>query len=246
MARLIEEARDGTVWLTFDRPDRLNAFTGTDYRDLRLALERATTDAAVRAVVLTGAGRAFSAGADRSLLDGGAPPDERVLAGEEFGVLLEVIGRCDKPVIAAVNGLAVGIGCTVLLHCDLVVAAESARFRLPFTSLGVVPEAGSSVLLPQTARWGDAMWAMLSSDWFDAPTAQAMGIVWRVVADEELMTQTERVATAITELDPAAVSATKRLLTAGRADLVRAAMEREHAAFGSLTRSSDDPDGGPR
>jgi enoyl-CoA hydratase/carnithine racemase len=224
----------GTDWLTFNRPERLNAFTGADYRDLRVGIERASTDNATRVIVLTGAGRAFSAGADRSLVDGTAHPDELTLAGDEFNALLETVDRCDKPIIAAVNGVAVGIGCTILLHCDLVLMAESARARLPFTSLGIVPEAGSSTLLPARARWGDTMWAMLSSEWIDASTALAMGLVWRVVADNQLLEDTERAAATIAALDPAAVAATKRLLIAGRADVIRAAMDRERAAMQTL------------
>jgi enoyl-CoA hydratase/carnithine racemase len=224
-----ERLQDGVLWLTLDNPERLNAFRGEDYRDLHGAFARATTDDAVRVVVLTGTGRAFSAGADRSLIDGTASADERRLASEEFAALLEAMGRCDTPVIAAVNGLAVGFGCTILLHCDLVLMAETARVRLPFTALGIVPEAGSSVLLPDRARWGDAAWTMLSSEWVDAPGALTMGLAWRAVPDGDLVAEAEGVAATLAAHDPASVAATKRLLVQGRADVVRAAMERENA-----------------
>jgi enoyl-CoA hydratase/carnithine racemase len=227
------EDRAGVRWLTLDRPERLNALTGADYRDLRVAVERVTSDPSIRALVLTGAGRAFSAGADRSLLDGSATDDERALAGTEFGAMLDAFGACDTPVLAAVNGLAVGIGCTILLHCDLVLVAESARLRLPFTALGIVPEAGSSALLPARP---DATWAMLSSEWIDAPAAVAMGLAWQVVPDDELAAEVGRAAATIATLDPAAVSATKRLLLAGRADVVRSARAREEAEMASLLR----------
>jgi len=233
---LSERFCDGATWLTLDRPERLNSFTGRDYRELRIGIERATSDTATRVIVLTGTGRAFSAGADRSLVDGTAVAADLKLAGDEFGAMLEALGRCDKPILAAVNGLAVGIGCTILLHCDLVLMAESARARLPFTSLGIVPEAGSSALLPARARWGDAMWAMLSSDWLDAPTCLAMGLVWRVVPDAELLDDIERVAATLAARDPGAVTATKRLLVAGRTELVRAAMHREYEEMQSLRR----------
>ena len=226
---LRERVRGSTRWLTFDRPQRLNAFTGTDYRDLRAHIERATADPATRVIVLTGSGRAFSAGADRSLLDGTAASGDHKRAAEEFGPMLEAIAGCEKPILAAVNGLAVGIGCTILLHCDLVLVAESARLRFPFTALGTVPEAGSTAFPPQRASWGDALWAMLSSEWIDAAHALAMGLAWRVVPDAELLPRTEEAAAMIAAHDPAAVAATKRLLTAGRVDLVRAAMARELA-----------------
>jgi enoyl-CoA hydratase/carnithine racemase len=228
------DTADGLTWLTFDRPGRLNSFTGADYADLRCALESAIADSASRVIVLTGVGRAFSAGADRSLVDGTASPQERERAATEFDALLTTFGHCDKPVIAAVNGFAVGIGCTILLHCDLVIVSESARLRLPFTELKIVPEAGSSVLLPSLARWGDAMWAMLSSEWIDARAAHTMGIAWRVVPDAELLGTAEHVAATIAARDPAAVAATKRLLIAGRADAVRLAMDRESAEMVTL------------
>jgi enoyl-CoA hydratase/carnithine racemase len=233
-ASIKESRRGATTWLTLDRPERLNAFTGAGYRELRLAVERAGADAATRVIVLTGSGRAFSAGADRSLVDGSASAADIEEAGIEFSGMLETIDACDKPILAAVNGLAVGIGCTLLLHCDLVLLAETARLRLPFTALGIVPEAGSSVLLPARGRWPDTLWAVLSSEWIDAPTALAMAIAWRVVPDAALVDETGRVAETIAALDPAAVAATKRLLTTGRAEAVQAAMAREQAEMRSL------------
>jgi enoyl-CoA hydratase/carnithine racemase len=234
-----DDVRDGVLWLTLDRPDRLNAFTPESYRQLELAIRRAAADSEIRAVVLTGKGRAFSAGADRSLVDGSASEAELALAGEAFEGMLQAFAACDTPVVAAVNGLGVGLGCTILLHCDLVLMAESARLRLPFTAMGIVPEAGSSVLLPARARWGDAAWAMLSSEWLDAPTALAMGLAWRVVPDEDLIGETERVTATIAALDSAAVAATKRLLTTGRDELLRAAMEREARAMQALRSTTD-------
>jgi enoyl-CoA hydratase/carnithine racemase len=231
---LREAVADGVAWLILDRPERLNAFTGSDYRDLRVALERALADPSVRVIVLTGSGRAFSAGADRSLLDGTASPSELELAGTEFDAMLNILGRCEKPTIAAVNGLAVGIGCTMLLYCDLVLMGESARLRLPFTALGMVPEAGSSALLPARARWADTVWAMFSSEWIDAQTAYRMGIAWQVVPESELADSAGKAASTIAALDPAAVAATKRLLIAGREDIAHSAMDREFAAMATL------------
>lgn len=231
---LQEEVRDGAAWLTLDRPGRLNAFLGPDYRDLRVGLDRAAADPSVRVIVITGRGRAFSAGADRSLVDGTAGEAARQLAAEEFVGMLEAMDRCAKPLLAAVNGLAVGIGSTMLLHCDLVLMAESARLRFPFTSLGLVPEAGSSVLLPATARWPDALWAMLSSDWVDSAAAHAMGVAWRVVPDGTLVEEAAQAAGTLAALPPVAVAATKKLMIHGRAALVREAIEREFAAMSEM------------
>jgi enoyl-CoA hydratase/carnithine racemase len=238
---LQQRQTDQITWLIFDRPQRLNSFTVADYRDFRVAIERALQDEMTRCIVVTGNGRAFSAGADRSLLDPAAAAADRDRAGEEFARFLQVLQDCDKPVLAAVNGLAVGIGCTMLMYFDLVLAVESARFRLPFTALGMVPEAGSSVLLPARARWDHTMWAMISSEWIDAELAQEMGIVWRVVPDGSLLDVASNVAATIAVLDPASVAATKRLLTAGRATVARQAVERELAEMRHLVERRQQP-----
>lgn len=225
---MMRERRDGsTVWLEFDRPQCLNAFTAAGYRDLREALDRLAADDSSRVVVLTGRGRAFCAGADRSLLDPALPGNERHRAGEQFGQLLGSLGGFPKPLFAAVNGLAVGFGATMLLYCDVVVLAETARLRFPFTALGIVPEAGSSVLLPARSRWPDAMWAMLSSEWIDAAEAVRTGLAWRAVADAELVDQVAHAAAVVAAHDPRAVAATKRLLTHATANEARSAIRRE-------------------
>jgi enoyl-CoA hydratase/carnithine racemase len=225
---VLQERRDGsTMWLEFDRPQCLNAFTVAGYRGLREALDRHATDDTARVVVLTGRGRAFSAGADRSLLDAALPDGERRQAGEEFGQLLESLGGFPKPLFAAVNGLSVGFGATMLLYCDVVILAETARLRFPFTALGIVPEAGSSVLLPARARWADTVWAMLSSEWIDAAEAVRTGLAWRCVPDAELVDEVTNAAAVVAAHDPRAVAATKRLLTRSAAGEVRSAIRRE-------------------
>lgn len=232
---MLHERRDGAVaWLTFDRPERLNAFTGTGYQELRVALQRLARDDAARAVVLTGRGRAFSAGADRSLLDAASPKAERQRAGDEFFQLLDVLGAFEKPLLAAVNGVAVGFGCTLLLYCDLVLIAETARLRFPFTALGIVPEAGSSALLPMRMRWADAMWAMLSSEWIDAAAAFQTGLAWRVVPDAELVEHVSSAAALISTHDADAVAATKRLMIGGRRNAALDAINRELAEMEAL------------
>jgi enoyl-CoA hydratase/carnithine racemase len=225
---------DGVRVLTFNRPERLNSFTAADYRDLHLALDECLADDSIHAVVLTGAGRAYSAGADRSLLQLDTDGSDHNVAGAEFTRLLEVLGDFDKPLLAAVNGVAVGIGATMLMYCDLVIVAETARLRLPFTALGMVPEAGSSALLPLRLRWPDLTWALMSSEWIDAAAAVDMGFAWRCVPDSLLLEEAINAAVTIAKLDNAAVRATKRLMTAGRAELAKAATQRELAELRQL------------
>jgi enoyl-CoA hydratase/carnithine racemase len=238
---MIDERRDGaTAWLTFTRPENLNAFTIAGYTELRIALQRLASDDAVRAVVLTGNGRAFSVGADRSLLTGSLPEAERLSAGAEFKLLLFVLATFEKPLFAAVNGLSVGFGATLLLFCDVILFAETARLRMPFTALGLVPEAGSSALFPARVRWADSMWAMLSSEWVDASAAHEMGLAWKVVPDADLTAQTAAAANVLTALDPTSVSATKRLMTEGRQRDARLAYDRELEAMHTLLEAKAD------
>ncbi|MEZ5168858.1 MAG: enoyl-CoA hydratase-related protein [Acidimicrobiales bacterium] len=146
----------------------------------------------------------------------------------------EALRSTGKPIIAAVNGLAVGVGCTMCLHVDLVLAAESARFRTPFTKIGVAPEVGSSWLLPQQIGHQRAAWMLLSSDWVDAATAVAWGLAFERVADGELVEAAVARAAVIAENDAAAVAAARRTVQAWRAPLIAAAEEVENREFGAL------------
>jgi enoyl-CoA hydratase/carnithine racemase len=220
--------REGVRVLTLDRPGALNAFDSTLYRAAGAALDAARGDDGVTVVVLTGAGRAFSAGQD---LDEMA----RLAAGEQvesgFPVLLDALQRFDKPLVAAVNGPAVGIGFTLLPHCDLVLAAAGARFRTPFAELGVPPEAASSYLFPARMGWQRAAEVLFTSPWLDAGEAVACGIALRVVPDQRLMDEALDLAGSIAAAPLAALRAIKATMLAGRADAVAAARAREEAAF---------------
>lgn len=223
-------------WLTFRRPERLNSFTAADYRDLRVALDTAAEDSDVRVVVITGTGRSFSAGADRSLLTGSGD-DTGLDTGSEFAQFVDSLTSFPKPLLAAVNGLAVGVGTTMLLHCDLVIASSSARFRMPFAEIGIVPEAGSTALLPARMRWHDVMWLVMSGEWLDVAAARDVGLVWRIVEDDGFAAEVTAVAHSLARAEPAVATATKKLLVDGRRDGIRAALDREMAAMVTLAEA---------
>ena len=214
--------------LTLDRPGALNAFDSPLYRAAGVALDAAREDDAVKVAVLTGAGRAFSAGQD---LDEMA----RLAAGEAvesgFPVLLEALQGFDKPLVAAVNGPAVGIGFTLLPHCDLVLASEGARFRTPFAELGVPPEAASSYLFPARMGWQRAAEVLFTSPWLSAEDAVACGIALRVVPGDGVVDEALALAGRIAAAPLPALRAIKGTMLAGRADAVAAARAREEAAF---------------
>lgn len=229
--------------LTFSREESLNAFDNAMYRSLAEALQNASSNPAVAAVVITGKGRAFSSGQDMSEMAaigqdvGGS--GELTGAGAEaaFPVLLDVLEVFDKPLIAAVNGLGVGLGFTILAHCDLVVLADDARLRAPFCPLGVAPEAASSVLFPERMGWQRAAWVLLSGEWVDAQQALDMGIAWKVLPREQVLPAALDAAGTIARWPIPSLVATKRAMLNGRADRVRAARQTEDDAFRTLIGS---------
>lgn len=217
---LLEETRDSVLLLTLNRPARRNAFNDQQYDDLRTALAAAQVDDHTRVVVITGAGGAFSAGQDI----------DEMGSGRAFTPFVDQLSVFDKPLIAAVNGVAVGIGLTLLLHCDIVYVGESARLRAPFTALGLVCEAGSSLLLPLVIGPQRAAEVLFTARWIDAEQAVALGLAARVFPDQELLPAALATAREIAAQPLAAVQQTKRLLLATRMEAVQAARAREDSA----------------
>lgn len=237
---MLEIQDDGAVRiLTFDRPQKLNAMTTAMYQACADALVTAASDDGVAAVVLTGRGRAFSAGNDLDELAAtvAAGPDDPGPAaqGAAFDAFLNALMDCPKALLAAVNGLAVGIGMTLLPYCDIALVAESARLRVPFVPLGVTTEAASSVTLQTVMGWQRAARVLLTGAWIDAPEAVSLGLALEVVPDDQIVPRTVAIAHEIAAAGPlASIMATKRLLVDARRDLLLAARTREEAAFATL------------
>lgn len=225
------EDRDGVRLVTLDRPERLNAFNAAVFDGITGALAEAAADDGIRCVALTGNGRAFTAGSELSDGDDdGAGSD----GADPYEAFMQALETFPKPLIAAVNGLAVGIGTTMLGHCDLVLAAESARFRMPFASLGLVPEAGSTATMPALLGRQAATHALLTSSWISAQDAARDGLVWRLVPDASLLDETQAVCAEIAAMPLDSLVATKRLLLAARTPAAIAAREREDPEFRRL------------
>jgi len=228
------EARTGFVLtLTLNRPTQKNAFNTVQWRELRDALREAKGDDAVRVVVLTGAGGAFSAGQDlgEMALPATAPATGTSGASHPFGEFLDELCAFDKPLVAAVNGVAVGIGLTILLHCDFAYVAEGARLRAPFVTLGVVPEAAASHLLASVIGWRNSIELLYGDGWISAARAVEVGLANRLCTPAELMSVVQAKAAELAALPPEALQHTKRLLLATRDADVRAARAREDDAF---------------
>jgi enoyl-CoA hydratase/carnithine racemase len=218
----------GIATLAFDRPAKKNAITAEMYQQFVAGLHQAAADPTVRVVIVTGAGGSFTAGND--LKDFSNPrfsqPDSPVIG------FMQGLAAFEKPVIAAVQGLAVGIGVTMLLHCDLVYVADDATFSMPFTSLGLVPEFASTLLLPQVAGRARAAEKLLLGKPFPAAEAVVLGIANAVLPSADVVAHAQKVARMIAALPPGAVRDTKRLLRQPQAAEVKDAILREALVFG--------------
>ena len=233
-ARILERVDEaGVALLTLNRPERKNAFDNRMWAEFLAALRRLLADPAVRVVVLRGAGGDFTAGADMAVIDDpGAASEQQEGAEHPFSIVLDLLtGGFDKPLLAAVDGVAVGFGLTVLLHCDLVWVSERARLRAPFVRLGVVPEAGASFLLPALVGYRRAARILFTGDWIAGPEAVELGIAEACLEPEQVVAAALEAAARIAAGPPGAVRATKRLLLETRRDQVRAALAREADAF---------------
>jgi enoyl-CoA hydratase/carnithine racemase len=222
------QSDQGIARLTFDRPAKKNAITGEMYHQFVAHLQQASADPAVRAVLVSGAGGTFTAGND--LKDFSNPKfaqaDSPVLS------FMQSLAAFEKPVVAAVQGIAVGIGVTMLLHCDLVYVADDATLSMPFTSLGLVPEFASTLLFPQIAGRVRAAEKLLLGRPFPAHEAVVMGIANAVLPSAGVLAHAEQMARAFTKLPPGAVRDTKKLLRDGLGATVKDAIFREASYFG--------------
>ncbi|MDE2006957.1 MAG: 2-(1,2-epoxy-1,2-dihydrophenyl)acetyl-CoA isomerase [Rhodospirillales bacterium] len=207
----------GVLRLTLNRPDKLNAFTEEMHFALRAGLTRARDDEAVRAVLLTGAGRGFCAGQDLGARDprkAEAAPDLGHTLDTLYNPNLRLLRALEKPVICAVNGVAAGAGANIALACDIVLAAKSARFIQAFAKIGLIPDAGGSWSLPRILGEPRAKALAMTAEPLPAETAAAWGLIWRAVDDAALMTEAEALARALAAGPTLGLGLTKRLIQA--------------------------------
>jgi enoyl-CoA hydratase/carnithine racemase len=227
MSEVVVERSERILRIRLNRPAKKNALTTGMYRAFADALRSAESDADVRSILVHGAADAFTAGND--LQDFLANPPQ----GPESPVLLflDAVTHVDKPLVAAVNGVAVGIGTTMLLHCDLVYAGQDAKFALPFVNLGLCPEAASSFLLPALVGYQRAAELLLLGEPFDADKAREIGIVTKVVPNDLVLEAAEQAARKLAAKPPASVRLTKRLLKAQTKAMMEAALAEELRHF---------------
>lgn len=206
--------RDGVAYVTVERPTKLNAYRDETADELLSALKQAEDDATVRAMILTGSGRAFGAGYDLSVVQPERVPELDHVLDEHFNPLVAAMRRSRLPVVAAVNGPCAGAAVGIALSSDIVIAARSAYFYEPFVGIALVPDAGNTLFLPRMVGRIRASAAMLLGDRITAEEARDWGLVWKVFDDAALAGEAEAIARKLASLAPAAVAATKKLITA--------------------------------
>lgn len=224
----------GVLTLTISRPEKKNALTVAMYAALADAISNADNNRDILVILITGSEDSFTAGNDlKDFLDN--PPVDPSSPVFRF---MHTIAGAKKPVVAAVNGLAIGIGTTMLLHCDLVYAVDTARFQLPFVNLGLVPELGSSLVLPALAGRTRAAELLMLGDPFDTATAKEIGLINAVCSAEDLLGTVRGAAEKLAAKPPAALRKTKALLNMNMED-IRARIDQEAKVFGEQLNSAE-------
>jgi enoyl-CoA hydratase/carnithine racemase len=235
MNNILTETKDGVARIEIDRPDKKNALTAAMYQAMADAIRAAEADARVRVLLIHGKSDLFTAGNDlQDFLDNPPRDDNRPVFQFLYG-----ISQAQKPIVAAVAGAAVGIGTTMLLHCDLVYAAPNARLQLPFVNLGLVPEAGSSLLLPALAGYQRAAELLLLGEPFSAHKGKEIGLVTEVVPEDQLFDTAMAQAKKLAGKPAASLRLTKRLMKQGQQAAVAQQIKLESGHFGERLASPE-------
>lgn len=240
-------AADAVCTITLNRPDSLNALNEAMKAELLDALKKTERDEAIRCIVLTGAGRAFCSGQDlgdlKEAYAGGEPPDLGDMLRNGYNPIIRRIRSTNKPVIAAVNGVAAGAGCSFALACDLRIASAKASFIQSFVHVSLIPDCGGTFFLPRLVGIGKAMEMCFTGDKVSAEDALRFGVVNRVVAPEELMNATTELAKKLASLPTKAIGLTKQLMNKSYGRDIDAQLEAEAFAQTTAARTADHVEG---
>ncbi len=232
---ILTNKADGILTIEFNRAERKNAITAVMYQAMADALTDAEGDSAVRAILIVGKPEIFTAGNDLDdFMKNSAPVEGVSPEARPVFQFMRALSGSSKPVVAAVSGAAIGIGTTMLLHCDLVYAADNAKFSMPFAQLGLCPEFASSMLFPQLAGYPRAAEKLLLGEAFLAQEALQMGLVSKVLPLDELLPFAQRQAAKLVALPAASIRATKALMKRSRNAAITDAMKAENELFGAM------------
>ena len=227
---LLVAVAEGVATLTLNRPDRLNAFNAALHEELAAVLERTAGDDAIRALLITGAGRGFCAGQDlseRKPAPGEGQRDLGEALDRYYNPLIRRLRGLDKPVVAAVNGVAAGAGAGLAFACDIVIAARSASFIEAFSRIGLVPDAGNTWFLPRLAGSARALGMALTGEAVSAERAADWGLIWKAVPDETLTSEARGLATRLARGPTRALGLTKRAINRAATNDLEAQLDLE-------------------
>jgi 2-(1,2-epoxy-1,2-dihydrophenyl)acetyl-CoA isomerase len=239
---LLDKLEGGVLTLTLNRPERLNALNAAMIEELAAGIKRAATAPECRAVLITGAGRGFCAGADlanRAFTPGGVRPDLGAALESGINPIIRGIRNLPKPVVCAVNGPAAGAGANIALSCDIVLAAKSAQFLQAFARIGLIPDAGGTFVLPRLIGDARARALMMLAEPIGAERAEAIGMIYRVVDDQDLMGEAHTVAERLAAGSTHALGLMKRALAASPANSLDAQLDLERDLQREAGKSDD-------
>ncbi|MCI4665488.1 MAG: 2-(1,2-epoxy-1,2-dihydrophenyl)acetyl-CoA isomerase PaaG [Neomegalonema sp.] len=243
---LLAVTEEGVRKITFNRPDKLNSFNAVMGEQLSAELDHCAQNAEIRALLITGAGRAFCAGQDLgdrdpAKMDG--PPDLGKTIEGTYNPIVRRMRALEKPIICAVNGVAAGAGANLALGCDIVLAAESARFIQAFAKIGLIPDSGGSWLLPTLIGEARAKALALTAAPLDAPTAAAWGLIWKAVPDDQLIEEATRLAASFASGPTVGLGLTKRAIQAAASQPLDAHLDLERDLQREAGRTPDYAEG---
>lgn len=245
--QLVVQTEGGVATVRMNNPDQLNALSAIMTGELVQTLEEMAGNDTVRSIILTGEGRAFSAGADLAALKepylSGQRPKLSPILLEGYNKLIPLLAETPKPVIAAINGVVAGAGISLALACDFRIASEAASFTMAFVKIGLIPDAGSTYLLPRTVGMAKALELALLSDRLDAASAERVGLVNRVVPADSLMAEAHALAARLAAMPTVAIGLTKRAFNEGSRLTLAQAMDREAAVQDQAAATDDHIEG---
>lgn len=212
MSSIITHTENGVAYITLNRPDKFNSFNREMALALQQALDTCAQDEAIRAVYLTGAGKAFCAGQDLGEAVDPEGPELRSIVRDHYNPIIERIRMIEKPVVAAVNGVAAGAGANIALACDIVVAKESAAFIQAFSKIGLIPDSGGTYFLPRLIGFQKASALMMTGDKVPAADAERMGMIYKYFADDAFEAESKKMAANLAQMPTKALAYTKLAL----------------------------------
>ena len=233
---------DAVATITLNRPDKMNAFNQTMLAELTAAVEAAGGDDTVRVIILTGAGKAFSAGQDlseRAQKAGDGPPDLSASLKQGYNPLVRALREVDKPVICAVNGVAAGAGIGIAMACDIVVAARSARFVFAFSRLSLVPDSGGTWNLPRLVGRARATGLAMLAETIDAEQAEAWGLIWAAVDDADVQDEARSIAAKLASKPPIGLGLIKQAFNASDGNDLAGQLDLEAELQGRAGKTQD-------